>query len=122
MSRYKGQNLFGSGEHGFVVHGAVERLAEHVGPGVDGVGLTGLGRDGRRIDQSGILLGDDIAAMSRQLDAIEAELGAGGGDLVDDLGRTWSGAMLVSFEPGAIERVGVRLSVKYTARYVCVGG
>jgi hypothetical protein len=122
MSRFKGKDLFGSGAHAFHAHGAVERLVEHAGPGVDGVGLTGLGRVGRRIDQEGKLLGDDLVSLMGQVEAIELEVGAAPGELVDELGRVWSGASLVSFEPGDVDRVGVRWCVRYRACYVCVGG
>jgi hypothetical protein len=100
----------------------MERLAEHAGPGVDGVGLTGLGRKGRKISQSGWLLGDELGSLTAQMEAIEAEVGAGSGELVDELGRAWSEVLMVSFEPGEVERVGVRWGVRYGARYVGLGG
>jgi hypothetical protein len=117
MSSFASKNLFASADHGFHVHGASQRLAEHDQPGVNGTRLTGLGRSARRIEQTGLLIADDLASLQQQLDAIEAMVDGAAYTLVDHLGRSYPNVMMVRFEPGPIERLGSRLAVGYHIDY-----
>ncbi|MEX2672512.1 MAG: DNA circularization N-terminal domain-containing protein [Phycisphaeraceae bacterium] len=120
MSRFEGEDLFGSGPHHFHVHGVEQRHVTHEQPGVDGAAVTAQGRAARQIDQKGMLLADDVASMADQIARIEAAAGGRAGELVDDAGRQWSNVMMLSFEPSAIWRHGARLAVNYQVRYVQV--
>ena len=118
MSSLKGQNLFGSGPHGFTAHGRSLRHADRDVPGAPGVQVTSQGRGGRRIDQAGTLHGDDVAQLQAQLDAIEAAMDGVAGQLVDDRGRLFDDVLMLSFNPGPIRRVGARLGVDYQVQYL----
>ena len=120
MSLYRGMDLFGSGPHSFVVRGREQRVAGHVGPGVDGERVTGLGRTGRRIDQRGTLWADDVSAMESLRDRIESVMDGETGQLVDDLERVHEGVVMLGFEAEAVRRVGVRLAMDYAVRYLQV--
>ena len=122
MSAYAGEDLFGSGPHRFHVHGVEQRAVRHGQPGVDGEAVTVLGRGGRRIDQEGTLLADDVATLTEQLSRVESKADGRKAELVDDVGRRWADVMLLRFEPGAIRRQGPRLAVDYRVEYVQVGG
>jgi len=118
MSRFKDQDLFGSGPHAFLVHGLEQRHAAHAPPGADGAVVTTLGRSPRRIEQTGTLFGDDLADLQAQLDAIEAAMDGQPGALVDDRGRTHGAVVMLRFAPGAVRRRGARLAVDYEADYL----
>lgn len=118
MSRYKNQNLFSSGPHRFHFHAAGQRTAEHSLPGADGVSITVLGKAARTIEQSGTLIADDPAALMRLIAAIEAAMDGSAGLLIDDRDRSWPGVVMTDFKPGPEYRVGPRLAVDYTARYL----
>ena len=122
MSSYKGQNLFGSGAHHFVVRGMTVRHDEHTSPGADGAAITTLGRDPRKIEQRGMLLADDAAGLEAQLrrigDAMDAPTA---GTLIDELGRSHGRMVLVEFKQSRVTRIGARLGMNYVAQYVQAG-
>ena len=122
MSSYKGQNLFGSGPHYFVARGLTMRHDEQTSPGADGAVITTLGWDARRIDQRGMLLADDMAGLQAQIQRIESAMDGVPGVLVDELGQSHKQMVLLQFHPAPasekVRRVGVRLSVNYTAWYL----
>ncbi len=120
MSSFNNQNLFSSGPHAFHVHGLSQRHASDESPGSDGVGLTALGRTGRTIEQSGTLTADTVADLQKQLDAIEAAMDGRAATLVDHLDRPWENVVMIEFHPGPVRRVGLKLVVEYTIRYVQV--
>ncbi len=117
MSSFASKNLFASGHHVFHVYGVHERLAEHEQPGVNGTRLVPLGRSGRHIEQTGLLIADDLACLQQQIDAIEAVVDGSADTLIDDLGRAYADTVMICFEPGPIERLGGRLSVRYRIDY-----
>jgi hypothetical protein len=117
MSSYGGKNLFGSGPHRFVAHGLSQRHQTHEQPGADGVRVTPLGRSGRTLEQTGTLLADDLASLTLQAAAIEAAMDGVAAELIDDLGRSWPGTLMLEFLPGDVKRIGPRFSVSYTIRY-----
>ena len=121
MSSFGGEDLFGSGPHRFVVGGVSQRHEEHASPGRDGARLTVLGKTGRRIEHRGTLLDDGAAGLEAQRAAIEAAMTGEPRTLVDELGRTWSGVVMLSFEPGRVRRLGQRWAVDYTIEYAQVG-
>lgn len=117
MSSYGGQDLFGSGPHRFEVGGISQRHEKHGQPGADGEALTVMGKTGRSIEQHGTLLADSVASLQSQVEAVEAAMDGRGAELVDDLGRRWSEVVMLSFDTGAVRRVGPRLALDYTVRY-----
>ncbi|MHB1156095.1 MAG: hypothetical protein ACYC26_04570 [Phycisphaerales bacterium] len=121
MSSYKGQNLFGSGAHHFVVQGVTVRHDEHVSPGADGAAITMLGRDPRKIEQRGMLLADDVAGLEAQLRRFADATGGVPGTLVDELGRSHERMVLVEFKQSRVTRIGARLGINYVAQYVQAG-
>jgi len=72
------------------------------------------------IEQSGTLVADDVAELTALHDAIRGVMDGQPRLLTDDLGRRWTGAVLVAFEPAAVEPLGTRWQMKYSARYVQV--
>ncbi len=120
MSSYRGIDLFGSGPHRFVVRGIEQRAVSHVAPGVDGERITPMGRSNRRIDQSGTLVGDDIASLEAQRGAIESAMDGQPGDLVDDVGRTHERVVMLVFDTEQVRRIGPRLAMDYQVRYAQV--
>ncbi len=118
MSSFKQQDLFGSGPHRFAVGGLAERheLAEH--PNADGATVTPLGRGARRIEQTGTLIADDPAALQAQFEAIEQAMDGASGELIDDVGRTHSGLLMISFDPDPMRRVGPRWAADYQVKYL----
>jgi hypothetical protein len=118
MSRFHDKDLFGSGPHAFTVHGLEQRHATHAPPGADGAVVTTHGRGPRHIDQTGTLVGDDLADLQAQLDAIEAAMDGRAGTLVDDRGRSHERVVMLRFSPGAIRRRGARLAVDYEVAYL----
>jgi hypothetical protein len=120
MSSYNGNDLFGSGTHRFVVHGVEQRHAEHELPAVDGARITPLGKSARRIDQTGVLVADDLEGMFAQRDAIEAAMDGQPAELIDDRGRPHRDVVMLVFDCGAIRRLGPRLAMDYTVRYAQV--
>lgn len=121
MSSYKGQNLFGSGAHHFVVRGMTVRHDEHTSPGADGVAITTLGRAPRKIEQRGMLLADDAAGLEAQLRRIADATGGVPGSLIDELGRNHERMVLVEFKQSRVTRIGARLGMNYVAQYVQAG-
>lgn len=117
MSSYGGKDLFNSGPHTFRAHGLTQRVAEHDQPGADGAKLTALGRSTRVIEQSGTLIADSLSGLMDQTQAIEAAMDGTAADLVDHLGRTWAGVLMLSFEPGDVRRIGPRWATDYAVRY-----
>lgn len=120
MSRYRDQDLFGSGPHRFVVHGRAMRLVEHDLAGADGVKAAALGRTARRIDQTGTLVADDLAGLQSLMDAMESVIDGATGTLLTDTGQSLANVMMVEFEPGSIYRIGPRLAVDYQIQYTQV--
>lgn len=121
MSSYKGQNLFGSGAHHFVVRGVTMRHDEHTSPGADGAAITTLGREPRKIEQRGMLLADDAAGLEAQLRRIADATGGVPGSLIDELGRNHERMVLVEFKQSRVTRIGARLGMNYVAQYVQAG-
>ena len=118
MSSFKAIDLFGSGPHGFLVHGRSLRHATHEPVGADGVHLAAQGRSGRRIEQTGTLVADDIAPLQSQVDAIESAMDGVAGQLVDDRGRIHADVLMIRFQPGAIRRIGTRVGLDYRIEYI----
>lgn len=122
MSRFGGEDLFGSGAHGFHVGGVEQRRVRHAEAGADGAALTVLGKGSRRIEQEGTLLADDVGGLAEQVTRIEAVMDGRKAELVDDAGRRWPNVMMLKFEPGAIRRKGARLAVDYRVQWEQVSG
>ncbi len=99
------------------------RHDEQSSPGADGAAITTLGREARRIDQRGMLLADDMAGLQAQIQRIEGAMDGVPGVLVDELGQSYTQMVLLQFQPAPkkVQRVGVRLSVNYTAQYLQAG-
>ena len=120
MSSFDGEDLFGSGPHGFEVGGLSLRHVLKEVPGGQGVQLSGLGRQGRSIIQRGALVADDVTAMQVLIDAVEVKLDGLAHVLVDDLGRSWGDTVMLSFDPKPMVRVGGRVRVSYSIQYMQV--
>lgn len=119
MSSFAGQRLFDSGPHHFEIGGRSLRhvLQEQAGGGIV---LTGQGRSGRAIRQSGELLGDSLEELEEQAKAIEGFLDGRAYELVDDGGRVWSSVVMLAVERGAVRQVGSRWSMAYRVQYLQV--
>lgn len=120
MSSYRGMDLFGSGPHRFVVRGVAQRTVSHASPGVDGERITPMGRSNRRIDQTGTLIGHDVASLEAQREAIELAMDGRPGELADDVGRTHDGVVMLVFDAEPVRRIGPRLAMDYQVRYAQV--
>lgn len=120
MSRYKDQDLFGSGPHEFHMHGLSQRHASHEQPGADGARLTTLGFGARKIEATGTLLADYAVEMNQQVDVIEAAMDDQPGTLIDDQDRQFDDVVLIAFRPEIVRRAGVRLSLEYQADFMQV--
>ena len=120
MSRYKDQDLFGSGPHAFHMHGLSQRHASHEQPGADGARLTMLGYRARKIELTGTLLADTAGQMNQQVDVIEAAMDDQPGTLIDDQDRQFDDVILIAFRPEIVRRAGARLSLEYQADFMQV--
>lgn len=118
MSLFDGQDLFGSGPHRFQIGGLSLRHVLQEVPGGQGVQLSGLGRHGRSILQSGHLVADDSKRMCELTAAIESKLDGLAHELVDDQGRSWPNTVMIRFDPGPEERVGMRWHRAYRVEYL----
>jgi len=117
MIRFDGEKLFDTGPSRLTIGGT--RLRHASQPAVDGEGeaVAGQGRSSRPITQRGTLRADSCDALIAQRDAIEARLDGLAHELIDGHGRSWSSVMMLSFEPGEIERLGPRWKLDYRIEY-----
>lgn len=120
MSSFAGEKLFASGPHRFEVGGLSLRHVLAEPPGSRGVQLSSQGLHGRAIHQSGELLADTPAAIQKLLEAIEVRLDGLPHELIDDIGRSWRGVVMLSFAPESMTRLGSRRRVAYRIEYLQV--
>ena len=116
MVNFNEQSLFSSGPHRLIVGGLTRRLVDQPAPGDIGSNPIDHGLLARNFTLVGSLLADDINAMRKQLDAIEA-LVDGRAHTLTDREQTWERVVLTAFEPGGYQRTGPRVRVNYTARF-----
>ncbi len=120
MSRFGGEDLFGSGPHRFEVGGLSLRHVLHETPGGRGVELSSLGRSGRSIKQAGDLVADDPNQLQGLIGVIEAKLDGGIHTLIDDTGRSWLNTVMLSIDLSPVTQVGNRARVSYRIAYLQV--
>ena len=120
MSLFDGQDLFSSGPHRFEAGGLELRHAMHESPGSDGVAVSGQGRNGRAITQTGELVADSSAALRTLAEAIEARLDGLPHNLVDDNDRIWSDTVMLLFDARSTQRLGRRWKLSYRIEYLQV--
>ena len=115
---YGSDDLFSSGPARVDVGGLSLRYAQQKPLSARGLRLFSQGLSGRVITQTGELTADTAEGLHGQREAIEQKLDGCPRALVDDRGRTWSGVVMVAFEPGQLMRLGVRWKVAYRIEYV----
>ncbi|MCC7145157.1 MAG: hypothetical protein IT443_01790 [Phycisphaeraceae bacterium] len=120
MSRFNGQDLFGSGGHEFEVGGLSLRHVLQESPGGLGVRVVGQGRGGREIRQSGELRADTPAKLEALMGAIEEQLDGLAHELSDGQGQVWAQTVMMSVERGTTERLGPRWKMEYRITYLQV--
>lgn len=86
--------------------------------GADGDLLTAQGRASRTITQRGQFVADDLDQLDEYRSAWEALVDGVAGDLVDDVGRTWTPVVMTSLTPKLPQRLGPRWVQAYVATYV----
>lgn len=114
---YDNERLFASGPARCRPGGAALRFAEHQPLHADGSHVHAQGRAARDIAQTGTLFADTPTALRRQAEAIEAYVDGRGRELVDELGQAWPNAVMLAFEPGEPQRLGVRWKLEYRITY-----
>lgn len=125
MSEFRGNDLFGSGPHRFVVgERALVVVPLWVASGVgfdDGQGSAALGEREWTVLVEGVLVASSESALCGRREDIEAETAYGTGPLrgtlEDNHGRTWADMSLVSYEETGPVRRGRRWSVAYRALF-----
>ena len=104
MTRFRGSALFDSGPTRVILQAAEEEVKVSRFAGVDGEHHLLMGRGGREVAQEGTLTADTGSALLERIGAICDEVGESG-TLADDLGWTYEGCVLVSFELTGPRRV-----------------
>lgn len=125
-SKYKNDNIFGSGPHRFLVGRQGRRIvplsAVYGVPAVPGT--EQYGEFELRVEVSGRLVASSESNLRGIIDDILAytALSEEPGTLEDGLGNEWDGVLLLKFETfGSIER-GREVSVSYAAEFGVVTG
>lgn len=115
---FDGHALFESGPASVQAQGTALRHAEQAPLHGQGARVLSQGRTARQLEQRGVLLADSPDALRQQSEAIEAYLDGLAHPLVDDVGRTWPGVVMLRFEPGDVEPAGVRWKLAYRVTYL----
>jgi len=118
MSSYDGLNLFGSGVHRFCVSVFSVRAIEQCAPGLDGARVCVLGRNAKRIMQTGRLVASSLPELNLLIDDIDAVMDGRVATLVDDLDVTHESMVLVRFDRKGSVVAGRLVSVEYEVEYV----
>ena len=123
MSSFRGNDIFGSGPHRVTAPArellVIPRWVQIGFPHDNGQGSEVLGAKERIMTVSGRLVASSESSLwtLREAVASEAELPEKQGDLVDNLGHTWPGMTMISYEEhGPVDR-GRVWSVRYTATF-----
>lgn len=112
MSSFNGTDYFGSGPHTFAVGMSGKQWARWVDLGTPDPGLTMLGDHTLTVEVRGRLVGASAAALFALTGALEGAAGIKG-DLIDDLGRTWSGLKMLDVVYDGPPSAGREWSVAY---------
>jgi len=120
MTTFDNESLFNSGPTRFNVGKVMIRHTTQHPPGSLGVRLDSQGREARQIIQTGTLIADTSNELQKLVDAIEAKADGLPHVLVDNLGRVWNSAVMLSFDPEPYRPVGVRWKVDYRVEYLQV--
>ena len=115
--RFAKLSLFDSGPARLHDEGVALRHADQ--PAMDGRGgrLVGQGCLPRSLVQTGVLTADSAQSLRGQFQAIEALVDGLPHELVDHDGRVFGSTVMLRFEPGEIERLGVRWKAAYRVAY-----
>jgi hypothetical protein len=112
-----GETLFDSGPHTLQV-GPWQRDRKRRGfPGLDGELILDFGRRGRTLRQTGRLQAENLAALQSLIDAIDAFDDARPHTLATADGRTFSGALIESFDLTTPPQTGRLAWCDYTLEY-----
>lgn len=118
MITYNSLDLFSSGPSA-VEPGVLEaRDAVADSPGAIGASVITQGVLPRKLTQRGTLIADDVDALLRLVDAIQAQVNAGTATLIDQHGKAWPDCLLQRFEAQALSPLGPRLSTAYEITYL----
>ena len=118
-SSFKGQNLFGSGAHRFVLGRLGRRIVSEstivFDPGTPG--SSEWGDLELRIEVRGRLVATGTSALWSLRDSIiaQADSTVASGTLIDGNNRSWSDVKLITYEESGATRRGRKVSVAYTA-------
>lgn len=126
MSSFKGDDLFGSGPHRFVVGREGRRVVSFAAVAGDpSLGGTFTSGDRElRVTVRGRLVADSEADLWDLRDDIVAEASstATAGTLDDGNGRSWAGVKLIGFEPVGPTDRGRVYSLGYMAEFGVISG
>lgn len=118
-SSYKGQNLFGSGAHRFVMGRLGRRIVAGSTIAFDPTvpGASEWGDLEVRIEVRGRLVatGDSALWSLRNSILAEADSAVGSGTLIDEHSHSWPDVKLITYEESGATRRGRKVSVAYTA-------
>ncbi len=118
-SSYKGQNLFGSGAHRFVLGRLGRRVISEAAIVQDPAepGSSEWGDLELRIEVRGRLVASSDSALWSLRDAIwaQADSAVDSGTRIDEHSHSWSDVKLITYEESGVTRRGRKVSVAYTA-------
>lgn len=118
MITYNALDLFSTGPSAIEPGPLQGRDAIADSPNAIGASAITQGTQPRKLTQRGTLVADDPEAMQALTDAIQAQIGAGAFELIDQHAKAWPDCLMQRFEPGALNRLGPRVAADYEITYL----